>query len=424
MNARTPLTIGVGALCAGLALTTTGPGFAADTSHSTSDRTRATTYAFQGSGYGTRIIGGQLPASSGTTAYQHIGCTDLAGLNRTNDVADATVPGLGTASGVKTRVWTTARHGVVASHARHTIAQLTLASSGLGTLSVNAIRSTAKAFHDGSGFHSSTDTAIGSITFTPPVGPPQNVPAPTPNQPVTVPGLATISLGTSATSHGDHAASAKALALRIDVVPTGTSVKVALSHAQLNDGLTGGIFRGHSNATRVVSALTDLVHSGPNPLSLMGCLGTGGVVRTKSLASLNVGGQLVVSGLASAQKGSQGNGSAHGFERAKIARINLGGGQLIVNAIVGKANVTRTSHGWVRTAKGTQLGSITAGGQTQTFPPSGVLEIPGVAKLERKVVTKTRTGISVVALRITLLDGSGAVINLGEAALRINRPQR
>ena len=420
MNPHTPLKVAVGALCAGLALTTTGPGFATGTPHRT---TKATTYAFQGSGYGTRLIGGQIPASSSTTAYQHIGCTDLAGLNRTNDVADATVPGLGTASGVKTRVWTTAKHGVVASHARHTIAKLTLASNGVGSLSLDAIQSDAKAFHDASGFHATTDTSIGDITFTPPVGPPQTFPAPTPNQPVTIPGLATSYLGRNTSSHGAHSAVAKALALRIDVVASSSSVKVALSHAQLNDGLTGGIFRGHSNATRVVQALTDLAHSGPNPLSLMGCLGTGGVVRTKSLAGLNLGGQLVVQGLSSSQEGSQGDQRAHGFERAKIAKVDLGGGQLIVNAIVGKANVTRTSHGWVRNAKGTQLGAITANGQTQVFPPSGVIEIPGVAKLERKVVSKTKTGISVVALRITLLDGSGAVINLGEASLRIDRPQ-
>jgi hypothetical protein len=83
--------------------------------------------------------------------------------------------------------------------------------------------------------------------------------------------------------------------------------------------------------------------------------------------------------------------------------------------------VTRTSSGWVRTAKGTRLGSITANGQTQTFPPSGVITIPGVAKLERKVVSKSTTGITVIALRVTLLDGSGAVINLGEAKLKISR---
>jgi hypothetical protein len=61
MHARTPLTVAVATLCAGLALTTTGPGFAGTT-------TRSTTYAFQGSGFGTRVIGGQVPADSRTTA--------------------------------------------------------------------------------------------------------------------------------------------------------------------------------------------------------------------------------------------------------------------------------------------------------------------------------------------------------------------
>jgi hypothetical protein len=415
MHARTPLTVAVATLCAGLALTTTGPGFAGTT-------TRTTTYAFQGSGFGTRVIGGQIPAGSNTTAYQNLNCTNQAGLDRTNDVADATVPGLGTVSGVKTRVWTTQKHGVTASHARHTIASITIASNGLGTLSLKAIRSDAKAFHDAAGFHGTTATSVGSITLTPSGGlPPQSFPAPTPNQPVTIPGLATISLGTTRTTHGAHGATANALGLRIDVVPSGSTVKVARSHAEINDGLTVGIFNGHSNATRVPQALSDIAHSGPNPLSLMPCVGTGGRLQTKALADLDIGGQLVVSGLSSSQKSNQSDGKAHGFERAKIAKVDLGGGQLIVNAIVGKATVTRTSDGWVRTAKGTQLGSITANGQEQTFPPSGVIEIPGVAKLERKVVTTSKTGIKVIALRVTLLDGSGAVINLGEAKLNISR---
>ncbi len=415
MYAKAPLTVAVATLCAGLALTSTGPGFAAT-------GTRTTTFAFQGSGFGTRVIGGQVPAGSNTTAYQNLNCTNQAGLDRTNDVADATVPGLGTVSGVKTRVWTTQRHGVAASHARHTIAKLDLASTPLGTLSLNAIRSDAKAFHDATGFHGTATTSLGGITLTPPFGPAQTFPAPTPDKPVTtIPGLATITLGRTATTNGAHGATANGLALRIDVVASGSTVKVARSHAEIDDGMTVGIFEGHSNATRITQALNDLAHSGPNPLSLMPCVGTAGNLQTKALADLNLGGNLVVQGLSSSQRSNQGNGKAHGFERAKIAKIDLGGGQLVVNAIVGKANVTRTPHGWVRTAKGTQLGSITANGQVQTFPPTGVLEIPGVAKLERTVVTRSRTGIKVIALRVTLLDGSGAVINLGEAKLNISR---
>jgi hypothetical protein len=414
MHLRSPLVATVAALCFGLALTSTGPGFAGTTaSHST-------TFAFQSSGYGTRVIGGQVPAGSSTTGFQSINCTNQAGQDRTNDVADAQVPGLGTASGVKTRVWTTEKDGVVASHARHTIAQLTLASSGLGSLSLDAIRSEAKAFHDGSGFHATTATSIGGITFTPPTGPAQTFPAPTPDQPIAIPGLATIYLGKSVTRHNQDAATANAFALRIDVDASGSLVRVAHSHASIDGGLTDGIFRGHSNATRVVQALSGMAHSGPNPLSKMPCVGTGGDTPTKTLAGVDLGGHLVVTGLSSSQRASQDNG-AHGYERAKVAKLDLGGGQLVVNAIVGKANVRRTAKGWVRTAKGTRIGSITANGQTQTFPPTGVIEIPGVAKLERRVVTRTKHGISVVALRITLLDGTGAVINLGEAQLRIGR---
>ena len=99
MKYRTPLIATVIPLCAGLALAA-GAGYAG------ASQTHRTTFAFGSSGYGTRVNGGQLPASSDTTAYQVVGCTNRAGLHRTNDVADATVPGLGTLSGVRTRVWT------------------------------------------------------------------------------------------------------------------------------------------------------------------------------------------------------------------------------------------------------------------------------------------------------------------------------
>ena len=94
------------------------------------------------------------------------------------------------------------------------------------------------------------------------------------------------------------------------------------------------------------------------------------------------------------------------------------------HGIVGRARVAQTDHGLVRSAKGTRVGSLTAGGRTVRFPRTGVLEIPGVAKLQRHVVTRSHTGLKVVALRITVLDGSGAVIDLGEAQLRIHRLSR
>jgi hypothetical protein len=424
MNTRTRTLAALIALGTGLTLAV-APGYAA-----TPAKVGHSHFALTMSGYGTRIIGGQVPGGSQTTAYQRIGCTNKVNKAKNNDVASATIPGLGGLSGLHTRVWTTRHHGVVGSNASHSVDSLTLASTPLGTLSINAINATARAYHDATGFHATTTTSSGSITLTPPAPPPplpplppQTFPLPTPGQPVTIPGLATIYAGKNTRHSSATGAFANAVALIVDVTATGTQAKVGRAVAQIGSGLTYGMFHGHSNATRISTALQGNLKSGPNPLSLMPCQGTAGAVRSKALASLDLGGQLVVNGLGSSERGVQTDTQANGYERGEVAQVNLGSGALVVNGIVGQANVKRTAHKIVRSAKGTTVGTITANGQTMRFPSTGVLEIPGVAKLERRLITKTQTGLTVVALRITLLGGTGGVIDLGEAKLRISKLQ-
>jgi hypothetical protein len=398
-------------VCIGLVLAA-GPTFAG------AGATTSTTFAFQGSGFGTRMIGGQLPAGSDTTGYQHLGCTNQAGRSRANDVDQVDLPGLGTAYGVRTRVWTTARHGVVATNSTHSIDSIVLSQSQLGSLALTAISSRARAYHDGSGFHAVTSTDVGGLTFTPAGGQAQSYPAPTPDQPVAIPGVATVYAGERTTQKSSSGAVADAFALRVDDVSSGTTVQVAHVHASLTGGFTGGVFRGHSAGTHVVRAGGDIAKSGPNPLNLMGCTGTDGKVREKSLRTSDLGGQLVATDATTRELGAQEAQGAHGYSWAKIGRADLGA-RLQIDDIVARAGVRRTADGLERSIRGTRLGALTVDGQQRTFPKSGVLTIPGVAKLERAVVTKTHRGISVIGLRITLLDGSGAVVDLAEASLRI-----
>ena len=129
MNHRRIIAAAMAPLCAGLALTA-GPSDAGH--HVTKHLTKGTTYAFKSSGFGTRVVGGKAKADSSTTGYTAIGCTNQAGRSHTNNVGEATLPGLGRASDVRTRVWTTAHKGVVASHSTHEIGRLSLAQSGIG----------------------------------------------------------------------------------------------------------------------------------------------------------------------------------------------------------------------------------------------------------------------------------------------------
>ena len=119
----------------------------------------------------------------------------------------------------------------------------------------------------------------------------------------------------------------------------------------------------------MTTALDGTAESGPNPLSLMPCQGTYGPVHRQALAHLDLGGQLVVRGATASERASQTAARAHGYERGSIAHVDLGGGQLVIDGIVGKATVTRTRDGVRRSARGTELGTD----HRQRCRPSGSL---------------------------------------------------
>ncbi|MDN4173410.1 choice-of-anchor P family protein [Nocardioides sp. SOB77] len=370
-----------------------------------------TEFAMKATGYGTRVQGGSVPVQSGTTAYQTIGCTNKAGLARRNDVAAVTLPGLGQVDGIRTRVntYTNEKKGRTSVVSQHDVAKVTLG----GQLTLTAVSSKATVWHDKDGFHKKVETSIGGIraggdTF----------PIPTPNVPIAIPGLATIYLGDQNGYANKEGAYAAGNAIKVVLEPSDTVIRIAHSAAKINRGVKVGRFRGQAHGTQV-DALDENVRSGPNPLSYMPCQGTAGKVREKSVAGVDLAGEIVVGAVRNRQMGEQNNKRATGFEESTIAGIKLG--PLQINAIKARANVTRFRDGRIkRNANGTTIGEIVVDGESQAIPPPGqALEIPGLLRLEANVVEKTRLGIKVTAVRLTLLDGTGATVNLGNARLEI-----
>ena len=377
-----------------------------------------THFAMAGTGYGSVAYGGQAPTASDATAYQAIGCTNRAGLVKGNHVETTTLPGLGELSNATTRLWTTHSGGVVASHARHSIERLTIADSSLGSLEINAIRTAARAFHDARGFHGTATTQVGSLVYTPTTGPAQQLPVPIPGQPVTVPGLATIAVGQATKTVGKNGAQVTANALAITVIPSNSRFRVAHAVARINGGVTKGLFSGFSSGTHGNAAAGN-ASLGRQPLLVMPCQGTRGDVRHKSTSRSNLGNNVVAHNIATRELGAQTATATKGYERASVASLNIGDNNVIVRGIIAQANVKRAHGDVVRNAAGTTIGRVTVNGETRSFPSTDVLEIPGVARLERHIVRRIPNGISVTALRVTLLDGTGAVLNLGQAKLTI-----
>lgn len=376
-------------------------------------------------GFGAKVKGGQLPVGSGPIARAIVACNNVAGITKDHATAAVDLPGLGKLEGVETKVWTRKKGGTVSTYARHTIADVVLADSGFGKLSLTGVTAWSRAYHDASGFHTDTRTSLLGIKLTPPGGlPPQTFPVPAPGNPITIPGVATIRIGGSTEVHGKHRAIAQATGLRVRLQPTDTTVALARAVARLVDA-TNGVFGGIAYGARADILQPDqdpIVQVGSTPQVFMPCAGTDNQVLSSSVASVPIPG-LDVSVAEVSEKSSATRRRAKGWEQASIAHVDLGG-QLQIDGIKARAFVERVrgKKGVIRDTTGTGALTITVQGQPQQIPIDGQpIEIPGLVKIEFNLVKKLKAGLEVTAVRLTLLDGTGAVVNLGVARMRVGQ---
>jgi hypothetical protein len=166
------------------------------------------------------------------------------------------------------------------------------------------------------------------------------------------------------------------------------------------------------------NVLGSLVGVGANPQEFMPCRGTQGKPRVKEIAGVKIGGLLEISGLYAGMQGSQTNKRANGIGAAHVAKIDIGGGNLVITGIHAVAEVTRVGNKITRSTEGTKILEIMVDGEPYTLPIED-LDLPGLVELEENVIENTRYGLRITALRIKLLDGSAAVIDLGNVSVGI-----
>jgi hypothetical protein len=99
--------------------------------------------------------------------------------------------------------------------------------------------------------------------------------------------------------------------------------------------------------------------------------------------------------------------------------------QLEIGGIEAHARVRKANGELTKSTKGTTVAYIKVGDESYDVPdPGETLEIPGLARIEVNKQYPGKYGIRVVAVEVTLLEGSPAqsVVNRGEAFARI-RPE-
>ncbi|MBC7633883.1 choice-of-anchor P family protein [Aeromicrobium sp.] len=386
-----------------------------------------TPFTMSASAYGTRARGAAIPAGSSETGYEVIGCNRYVPRAKSNFIASVDVPGLGTVSGARTRVWTVKKGNKTSSISRHTIAGIELVDSPQGSLRIGAVESESETFNRGgpSGTYGAKVTnSLAKIVFTPPGGAPQTLDLPSPGAPITVPGLAVISIGKKVTSRGVDFATAMGVGIRIRVIPTDTRVVIGQTRSSLMLARTRALFNGYGAGLEAHIA-GETAQIGRTAYQPIPCIGTDGKDVVKSLASADLSPLVTTGDLAGGVNARKTTSGAIARAAGMVANVSLGDGALDVTAVTGVSEVRRTKSGSLtRSAKGTHVGAITANGKSYNLDALGRLEIPGVARLHGNIKKRLRNGFKVIGLRVTLLDGSLAVIDLGVAVTKIRPTKR
>ena len=117
----------------------------------------------------------------------------------------------------------------------------TLADTPLGSLYIEAVVSTSRAWHNSTGFHSTARADVADIVFDSILAPPKHLRLPLPGKSITVPGVASISLGVGTETSNARGASAEMDALKVRVIPTGTTVYLGHSAASIRPGAPTGV---------------------------------------------------------------------------------------------------------------------------------------------------------------------------------------
>jgi hypothetical protein len=381
-------------------------------------RLTPTGFGLEASGYASKMRGGQVPTGSDKVAYAVVACTNEGGVENTNAEADGDLDNGMAFQGASTRAWTTTAGAQVSSWSRHRIDKVRLVGSPLGELNLQGIVATSHAWHDATGFHGESSSSLGAIIFEPAVGEPQTFPVPSPGQAVTVPGVAEISLGVGNNKTSADGAATNINALRVHSLLTQSTSRIGHTHAAIDDGVKSALYGGSAYATKL-TALNDLLTSGRTVPTSVPCVGTDGDWTDNHANDTDLSGNLLASGLTSRQQSGRTapGGRPEVTAASRVGLVDLGGG-LEVQMVKAKAHVMKTASGYTTDIAGTSIGGVTYNGTEQEFPEGeNVMEIPGVATLERAIVEQGPRSISVTGLRVTLLEGTEAVgiLDLGFA---------
>lgn len=466
MRSSLARSIAVAAACAaGLSASlTAAPAVAAETAPA--EKAAVSRFGYKASVYGTKLLVNNVEVRTLRDADLQLPCTRMVGLTKSkpsigslpiaNDLIDIA------ATRSESKTYRDAARGITGVRAVSTVADIALGGevAGIATpkLTIEGLQSVADSYFDakannGAGaFRETHSFGFKGMKLTMPENSPipaevqqlleilNQVTAPI-NQivtqvvqllqgltaPLEIPGLGSISLGTSTGKTGANFANAEAYALRILVNATGENTVLQLGRAssRISRPVPAGVFRSTMSALEL-NALGDLVSLGGIAQRSIPCEGTGGKVRTINTATASlVHEQLGVSlkGMKYAYKGLQKGEVGRGFSSSQLGEVRIAVPNtldIVIKGLASRVDVFAPGKGQqVRKKVSTTFAQILVNGVdiTKTLRPgAGYRFDNGVVRM---LVEKERnyygTKVTGLVIQLTALD---TAINLGQVSAR------
>lgn len=388
-----------------------------------------TKFALQARGWSTRLKGGEVPVYSGPTGLAVVGCTRLAGHDNRNNSASVNLPAENPSMHVgatETRAWTAKRGSRVSSNAVNRVADVLIGDPAQQALLLEGVRTRASSWHDGRGFHRKAEVTVVRVTHYVAGVPSERGEIPPgedlSGETLEIPGLVRATFGIKSGRVTQRQATSRALAVKLELIPSGSTLYVGRAVSSIHADAVAGVMSGASYGSKL-RGMGGVVKSGRTALRPLPCQGTNGRWLRNEVAEVTIGDVAQLNTVESLVMGDQTRRSAKARGISRIERVVFGDRNLVLTAIEGRGLVRRHSDGsYDRETRGTTLGSIRHDGERQQMPnPGETLEIPGVARITLRHVTRLKDGLRLSAVRVQLLQGNQveSTLHLGNTVLRV-----
>ena len=159
-------------------------------------------------------------------------------------------------------------------------------------------------------------------------------------------------------------------------LPTDTTVVLANSRAMISGHVKSALFHGNSTGAQMTAA-GGAVKLGKTPYLVMKCQGTGGVVRTRTVATADLGTLGSASGLSTSEYAKPTLAQANSWQQADVTSVSLLGDTLQISGVTGRASASYVKDGQVQTSSaGTQVALVTLNGTVVELPAHGTVDSP------------------------------------------------